>query len=348
MKLSYPSINVKTNGNVFISFVIGDKRIRLSSGKKIGVDINPNSYPPNERYNIAKILCSEVYNYLMNGGTLNGDLPKNLPEIDYLKEALKSKLKENVSKDYKRTLAYVFREVEVQYKTSKNLSKSIKLFLEKFSHNTSYNTIKKHLSVLVNKAMEMGLGNNPMKDVKSKKSKQILHKPFKNIRGILNEIESYSDKLHLCALLTYGCLLRPHREIRELTWGDFNSDMTQINLSGSRNKSGRNRIVPVPNFISDKLVRGEDSHNIFTNTINPPNQDYFKTLWSRFKKVSNMLEDNQTLYSFRHSGAVDIFTRTKDLSKLQSVMGHASLSTSLIYLRGLEVTQLTLEDMPSL
>ena len=123
----------------------------------------------------------------MNGGTLNGDLPKNLPEIDYLEEALKSKLKENVSKDYKRTLSYVFREVETQYKTSKSLSKSIKLFLEKFAHNTSYNTIKKHLSVLVNKAIEIGLGNNPMKDVKSKKSKQILHKPFKNIRGILNE-----------------------------------------------------------------------------------------------------------------------------------------------------------------
>ena len=98
-------------------------------------------------------------------------------------------------------------------------------------------------------------------------------------------------------------------------------------------------------YISEYI---SDSHNIFTNTINPPNQDYFKTLWSRFKKVSNVLEDNQTLYSFRHSGAVDIFTRTKDLSKLQSVMGHASLSTSLIYLRGLEVTQLTLEDMPSL
>lgn len=237
MKLTYPSINVKKNGNVFISFVIGDKRIRLSSGSRIGVEIYPNSYPPNERHNIAKILCSEVYNYLLNGGTLNGDLPKNLPEIDYLREALNSKLKENVSNNYKTNLGYVFRQVETQYKASKSLSKSIKLFLEKYTHNTSYNSLKKHLTVLVNKAKELGLQGDVMKGIKSKKAKQKLHKPFKDIKGVLEEIERYNPSLYLCCLITYGCLLRPHREVRELTWGDFNSDMSQINLSGERNKT---------------------------------------------------------------------------------------------------------------
>ena len=34
--------------------------------------------------------------------------------------------------------------------------------------------------------------------------------------------------------MTYGCLLRPHREVRELTWGDFTADLSYIKLSGSR------------------------------------------------------------------------------------------------------------------
>ena len=68
MKLNYPTINVKTNGKIFISFVLDNKRIRLSSGKKIGVEIYPNTFPSSERYKIAKILCSEVYNYLLSGG----------------------------------------------------------------------------------------------------------------------------------------------------------------------------------------------------------------------------------------------------------------------------------------
>ena len=55
--------------------------------------------------------------------------------------------------------------------------------------------------------------------------------------------------------MTYGCLLRPHREIRELTWSDFSDDLTYIHLSENRNKSGRNRIVPVPTYVRAILLK---------------------------------------------------------------------------------------------
>ena len=48
--------------------------------------------------------------------------------------------------------------------------------------------------------------------------------------------------------MTYGCLLRPHREIRELTWGYFTEDLAYIKRSGLRNKSGRNRISAISTF----------------------------------------------------------------------------------------------------
>ena len=76
------------------------------------------------------------------------------------------------------------------------------------------------------------------------------------------------------------------------------------------------------------------------------NKDYFKTLWSRFKRVSKMLEQDQTLYSFRHSGAIEIFKRTGSITKLQKAMGHSSINVSLTYLRGLEIAELKEEDMP--
>ena len=78
--------------------------------------------------------------------------------------------------------------------------------------------------------------------------------------------------------MTYACLLRPHREIRELTWGDFSDDLTYIHLSVNRNKSGRNRIVPAPNYIRDILAKVEPHHNIFSDKTQPLHQDYFKTL----------------------------------------------------------------------
>ena len=146
--------------------------------------------------------------------------------------------------------------------------------------------------------------------------------------------------------MTYGCLLRPHREIRGLTWGDFSEDLSYINLSGLRNKSGKNRIVPVPSYIKDLLIKGEPNTNVFTGNKKPLNEDYFKTLWSRFKAQTTSVEVGQTLYSFRHSGAIEIFKRTGSLTKLQKAMGHSSLNVSLTYLRGLEVAELMEEDMP--
>jgi len=158
----------------------------------------------------------------------------------------------------------------------------------------------------------------------------------------------FNERLHLCCLLTYGCLLRPHREIRELKWDDFSLELNFINLSGNRNKSGRNRIVPVPTYIKDVLIIGEPHHNIFSGKTQPLNQDYFKTLWSRFKRQSTLIEQGQTLYSFRHSGAIEIFKRTGSLTKLQKAMGHSSINVSLTYLRGLEVSDLEVADMPKI
>ena len=53
-----------------------------------------------------------------------------------------------------------------------------------------------------------------------------------------------------------------------------------------------------------------------------------------------------TLYSFRHSGAIEIFKRTGSLTKLRKAMGHSSINVSLTYLRGLEIAELKEEDMP--
>ena len=54
--------------------------------------------------------------------------------------------------------------------------------------------------------------------------------------------------------------------------------------------AGKNRIVPVPTYVRDILVKGQPHHNIFTDTTRPLNEDYFKTLWGRFKRVSKLLE----------------------------------------------------------
>ena len=353
MSLQFPKVHTDSSNRVFISFYIDGKRYRLYNGKRINSSTDPNSYPIDQRIPIANILASEVYTHLMKGGVLTSYRSSQLvcgtlSDIEYLKLVLERKLSGEYSDKYKVMLQFCFDCLEQEFGSSKLTSGGLKNILSRYSRGTSYNTLKRHLNVLINEAVSIGMGANPMVQVKSKKSKAVLHKPFENVGLVLEEIRAFNKDLHLCCLLTYGCLLRPHREVRELKWSDFSNDLNQVNLSGNRNKSGRNRIVPVPEFVREFLHGGDPSYNIFSSSPQPRNKDYFKTLWGRYKTFSSALEKGQTLYSFRHSGAIEIFKRTGSLTKLQKAMGHSSLYVSLTYLRGLEVAELNEEDMPSI
>jgi integrase len=104
----------------------------------------------------------------------------------------------------------------------------------------------------------------------------------------------------------------------------------------------------VPLYVRTELVKGPSNHNIFSGNEKPYNNSYFSLVWKRFKRSFPALDDGVTLYSFRHSGAIDIFKRTGSITKLQKAMGHSNITVSLTYLRGLEIAELKEADMPSL
>ena len=351
MLINYPKVKVDSEGRIFVLFFQNKKRYRIFNGSKINSKIHPNRYPISERITMGKILASEVYKFLISGLTIQQAkvselVTPNMTDKDYLSIALKNKLKGSYTKKYNNQLTFTYKKLINRLRNDKLQSTHIESILSKYSSETSYNTYRMRISTLINEAIKVGMSSNSMEGIKSKRTKANLHKPYKNIGLIIDNVRAYNANLHLCALITYGCLLRPHREVRELTWGDFSDDLSYIHLSGNRNKSGRNRIVPVPSYIKDFLVKGNPKDNIFSGKPKPLNQDYFKTLWSRFKRQSNLLEQGQTLYSFRHSGAIEIFKRTGSLTKLQKAMGHSSINVSLTYLRGLEIAELKEEDMP--
>jgi len=349
--INYPTVGATKEQKVFISFYLNNKRYRLFNGNRINSNLNPNSFPVIERKTYAKILANEVFVYLQNGGVLTnyrGDevLSGKLTDLEYFNKALKQKLNGEYSIKYKQTLSYLSSEFKKTLSCSIITEDSIRRFLNNQPSNASYNSVRRHLGALISVAINLGMEGNPIQYVKPLKAKANLNKPFNDIEAILKEIRNFNFNLYLCCIMTYGCLLRPHREVRELTWGDFTEDLSFIKLSGNRNKSGRNRIVPVPSYIKELLQKGESKHNIFSGSTKAPNPDYFKTIWGRFKKVSKLLEQDQTLYSFRHSGAINIFKRTGSLSKLQKAMGHSNMMVSMTYLRGLEISELEECDMP--
>ena len=352
MSIAYPRVYKDSNNKFFVSFYLNNKRHRLYNGKRIGSGLKPNTFPISKRNYIANLLAAEVYKHFSSGGEFlsfkSSSINLSNRDSDIISSVLIKKQKESTSIAYKKLLMMVGNKLISQIGNNKISRIHIERVLDGYKTNTSYNTVRKHINVIVNEAKKNGLKTDEDFKFRSKKTYAKLNKPFKNVSLILDDIKKYNKNLYLCCLLTYGCLLRPHREIRELFWRDFSDDLSYINLSGKRNKSGNNRIVPVPKFIRENLNLGDPDKNVFSCSSLPFNSDYFKSLWNKYRHKSKFLEDNQTLYSFRHSGAINIFKRTGSVTKIQKAMGHSSIKVSLTYLRGLEIPELKEEDMPTI
>jgi integrase len=357
---------VRRSKNLYaVEFWFANRRFRYSTAKPLGKDLNPNRQPIDERAEQARILCAFFTLSISEGwrpqrGVLNHFTPLNI--TDLAKQALQRKTSQNLSKcyltDLKRTCGLWIKYCEsaaIQELPITDLS--ILNFRDFFKWSSvppsSLPNLKRNLSaLLVEEAQAYGV-SLPLKQIKVPKSIPTLHKPVENVTALLEDIRVFNINLHLCCLMTFGMLLRPHREIRCLKFSDFNNDYTMLSLSGRRVKSKQNRVIPVPEYIRELLlnrasISEDNDSNIFTLTSHAFNGDYFKTLWSRYKKQTTILSEEQTLYSFRHTGAIRVFEKSGSLATLQQVMGHSNMNVSLTYLRGLEVKQLDVEDLPEL
>ena len=58
--------------------------------------------------------------------------------------------------------------------------------------------------------------------LRPRKQVEVLHKPIDNLPEVLAELQAFNYNLHMCCLLTYGCLLRPLERL------DFLDGMTLI------------------------------------------------------------------------------------------------------------------------
>ena len=332
----------------FINIYYNNKRYRLFNGKSIGINLRASEN--------LDLLKSAFELKLMEGWRPQPPKKAITKEEEpyftkYLEKAVSKIQNGHYSPHHKRDCRWVLNEwlkyAQHQQLTVIRLSdikdKQLKDFIaqDKWSARTQKNVLTTLKCLITDRKLDF---------IKVPRTKSVLHKPIKDVHLLLTDIKEFSDPLYISCLLTYGCLLRPHQEIRLLKWSDIDFERNIISLSGNRNKSGRNRIVPLPTYIKSELQeRATDLNNyVLRDHSVPYSPDYLKVLWRRYKHQSDILEDGITLYSFRHSGAIKVFEKTGSLQKLQQVMGHSDMKVSLTYLRGLEVKQLDVEDLPNL
>ena len=262
--LSYPRVRKDSSDKYFVDFKLDNTRYRLFNGARIGSSLSPNSYPTRLRRAKCELLAREVYDYLVRN---DYSFTKRVDSLEMFNSLMSSKLSEPLSSRYRNTLSDLAAKLRSELVRSGEISVTyLDRIVLRHSNNTSFNTTRRHLNVLVNYLRDNGFPIDKSK-LKARKQEEVLHKPIENLGSMLELVKAY-------------------------------------------------------------------------------NNSYFSLVWKRFKRSFPVIDDGITLYSFRHSGAMEIYRRTGSLHKLQRAMGHSSLNVSLTYLRGLEVAELEESDMP--
>ncbi len=192
--LSYPRIRKHTDGRTFIDFNLNSKRYRLFNGNKIGSSLSPNSYPAKMRRSITTELAKEVYEYLINN---DYSFEKKISTLELYDSLVAKKLAEPLSSTYKKTLNNLSVKLrhELQKKGSIKPTYIDSLIL-RYSNNTSYNTTRRHINVLVNFLKSNGF---PIESshLRSRKQEEVLHKPISNLKELLENIQTYNKNLYI-------------------------------------------------------------------------------------------------------------------------------------------------------
>ena len=101
MNVTYPKICIANDGKYFIDFNLNDKRYRLYNGKKI--KLNHNSFPKKHRRRQAELFAKKVCDHVVsNNYSFDKDSRSN--ELALFDRLIESKLGENLSDHYKKTL----------------------------------------------------------------------------------------------------------------------------------------------------------------------------------------------------------------------------------------------------
>lgn len=359
----------------YVAFYYNGKRYREYNGNRLGKPIHPNRAKSiSERDKALQRLRIELLIALENGSFSDQprktkpviETARELTTLEILKQALVKKQNSKLTKKYSYSLETTCNKF-IAFLTEDELEKPIDNIttarIEEYLHlfntsNTHYMSKRTEMNVLFNMASK--LLNRPLnaaKNTERRRLKATLHIPFEpeRVKQLLAYLKETHSNLYLCCLLTYGTFLRPHKEIRLLTVGHFKKEFSEIQLAGTENKSGRVRIVYIAEYIREELVprfKGLESDiNIFTLTRFPHNQYYFNTAWKRiWTSAPFKLKKNETIYSFRHTAAVHVYRKTKDIHIVQQLIGHSDMIVTLKYLRGLGELNLTEQKqyMPTL
>lgn len=141
------------------------------------------------------------------------------------------------------------------------------------------------------------------------------------IAGYLNNPRSkdYRDALLISLSLRTGGRAQ---EILNIRKSDLNSQDSSVFIKGLKNSNDRE--IPLEESFFQKI-------NAFAQNMKEDEQ-IFKISYIRFYQIwKNYSPCNKGIHSLRHTFALNLYKKTKDIRLVQCALGHKSINNTMVY-----------------
>lgn len=150
------------------------------------------------------------------------------------------------------------------------------------------------------------------------RDKFLSEEEFTQLRTILSKLQAKEPRntalLELMIATGARC-----GEILQLTKGDLNAVDCSVYIRGTKNS--RDREIPIPRDLFHRInALPPEVGRIFAISYNRLNQ-----IWLEYRPAA------KGLHSLRHTAAIHLYKRTKDIKLTQLFLGHRSLNNTQIY-----------------
>ncbi len=332
-------------------------RQKLEEIRKVledGYAAGKKALEPEQRFNLKSFTLKEAIIYFLNykNAITSGNEQHQFVETYHTGKA---RISQNMFASYCTLKNLLFRwlqdtDREKLLLVSFNLTVSQKFFtyLKEDQHvgPKTYNNYKGYLSSVINYYInheELPLVNPLLKIESLTVESSDMHMPFTNeqLQLIEERIKEKQDpQLALFIKFLYYLFIRPGIELRFLQVKDIKPKTILVRSSKAKNNKGEHIVIPaaLEALIQEYKLRSYPAdYYVFTQNKTPGPQpagvNYFYKRHRKLLDELNLVDEQYTLYGYKHTGAINLYEATKDLLIVQRHCRHSSSSQTDEYLR---------------
>lgn len=309
----------------------------LKGGKRIAkkyAGINPGRTPEERRKNAAKLIRQLKKEA--------AQIPACIDEKEKLYSVLEAhqpNLRKKSFQTYKSKLDVLFRWIGGRELTTDTLRAYFMDYRSEHSQTGTYDTRIKLMAIF--KLAELEHLLEPIK-MKKGESQPLKYFQKHQRRQLLTHLEKTNPKLFLHCLFIYFTGIRPRTELVRIKAGDIFWEKKKVQVSGAFSKNHKTQFVGLcKEFLPyiEPIKKLPPSQYIFHQRYDKCKPAGHNTYGEWFREVLDQFgySDEYQLYSWKHTGAVEVYQATKDIVALQQWARHADIRTTQLYIRQLGV-----------